>query len=606
MSRPPALHSRIAAFATLAAVLSLGLPIASGTAVATVGVPTGVTAVAAGLDHTCAITTGTVICWGGNDHGQLGVDSTTTPESDAPIAVTGLTGVTAIAAGMSFTCALSGGTVSCWGKDNQGQLGDSGTVDSSTPVLATGLTGVTQIAAGGEFACALVSGAVDCWGADSDAQLGDGGAAVTSAPVAVTGITDAVSISAGEWHACAVHATGTVSCWGNNGYGQIGNGLQGSAAGPVLMSGVTGAVQVSAGNIHTCVRLSDGSGKCTGYNVDGRLGIGNTFSDVWSPASIAALTSASSIVAGGIHSCAIRNGAVWCWGHNQQGELGDGTIYWSLVPVQVHGITNAVSLALGNAHSCALLADQSVRCWGYNTTGQLGDASTTQRLSPVAVFGLVPNVSTPTLSIREGAQLAGATAPVALAWVGGDGTGFGIAGYWVDQMDPSSVWSPATLATPASVLTTAITSAGLWGFRVRALDGIGHEGAWATRVGSSSLVQQTSATIAYHGVWTSASLAPYSGKSVKWAKAAGAYATITTTATSLGIVSTKGPKMGKLKVYVNGVLTATVDLKRASTQYRVVVWSGVWANANSRTIKLVVLGTAGRPRVDLDAVALLN
>jgi alpha-tubulin suppressor-like RCC1 family protein len=601
------LRSRLAAIAMLVAVLSLVLPAASGTAAASVGLPTGVSAIAAGLDHTCAVTSGTVSCWGTNDHGQLGVDSTTTSESDVPVSVPGLGTVTAIAAGMSFTCALSGGTVSCWGKDNQGQLGDSGTVDSSTPVAATGLTGVTQIAAGGEFACALASGVVHCWGADSDTQLGDGGAAVTSAPVAVTGITDAVSISAGEWHACAVHATGTVSCWGNNGYGQIGNGLQGSAAGPVLMSGVTNAVQVSAGNIHTCVRLSDGSGKCTGYNVDGRLGIGNTFNTIWAPTAVVALAPASSIVAGGIHSCAITSGTVWCWGHNQQGELGDGTIYWSLIPVQVHGITTAVSLALGNAHSCALLADQSVRCWGYNSAGQLGDASTTQRLLPVQVRGFfVPNTANPTLAIRTGAQLVGATLPVVFAWVGGDGTGFGIAGYRVDRMDPTSVWSLATASTPASPLTTTITSAGLWGFRARATDGFGHSGAWATRVGSSSLVQQSSTTIKYHGVWTTASSAAYSGKSVKWAKAAGAYATITTTATSLGIVSTKGPGMGKLKVYVNGVLTATVDLKRASTQYRMVVWSAVFPNASSRTIKLVVVGTAGRPRVDLDAVALLN
>jgi alpha-tubulin suppressor-like RCC1 family protein len=155
------------------------------------GLASGVMAIASGQDHSCALTTvGGVVCWGRGSYGQLGTGFGT--NSSVPVAVSGLgNGVSAIAAGYNHTCALTdGGGVLCWGFNSVGQLGDGTSQNTgSLPVHVSGLTsGIAAIAAGSRHTCALtLDGELKCWGDDSEGQLGDGGAAAFSVPVAVVG-----------------------------------------------------------------------------------------------------------------------------------------------------------------------------------------------------------------------------------------------------------------------------------------------------------------------------------------------------------------------------------------------------------------------------------
>jgi len=103
----------------------------------------GITAVSTGDNDTCAITSaGGVLCWGDAFNGELG-DGAGRPSSEIPVQVTGLTsGVTAIASGYHHNCAvLSSGGVMCWGFDINGQIGDGNTNDVFTPVAVVGVGG---------------------------------------------------------------------------------------------------------------------------------------------------------------------------------------------------------------------------------------------------------------------------------------------------------------------------------------------------------------------------------------------------------------------------------------------------------------------------------
>ncbi len=310
--------------------------------------------VSAGHYHTCAIRNdSSVSCWGLNDVGELGNGSTVNSSFPVP---TGLSGIVSLSAGADHTCALAslqnGGSVYCWGGNYNGQLGTGDTVNSTVPLAVPGLSQVISIGAGGYRTCAVLqSGQVECWGDGSSNGLGDGTNTSSSSPVQVIGITDAVGVSAGYGFSCAALQNGNVQCWGDNLYGQLGDGSAHPSSLPVTVSGVAQAASVSAGDYHACAALKiDTSG---------------------------------------------AGGGVYCWGDDHSGELGSGdTSVNPLAPVAVmldasNTLSGVTWIAAGSAHSCAVTddADGSLYCWGDNSFGQLGDGTTNLHDYATKVYG---------------------------------------------------------------------------------------------------------------------------------------------------------------------------------------------------------------------------
>jgi hypothetical protein len=243
---------------------------------------TNAVAVSAGWEHSCALlASGEVRCWGSDSDGQLGDgDGNVESFEPLPVPVVGLTDAEAVSTGDRHTCALrNGGAMVCWGRDARGQLGnDALQEDSSVPVPVAGITNALAISAGANHTCALRSGGtLSCWGFDNSGQLGNGAPFEDRpTPEAVVGISDAVALAAGREHTCTVRSGGAMACWGNDANGQLGNGDAESDNQPVPVGVINlpPAAAASAGEIHACARLSDGFVRCWGSSFYGQVGDG--------------------------------------------------------------------------------------------------------------------------------------------------------------------------------------------------------------------------------------------------------------------------------------------------------------------------------------------
>ncbi|MEM5815923.1 MAG: DUF2341 domain-containing protein [Candidatus Aenigmatarchaeota archaeon] len=230
----------------------------------------------------------------------------------------------------AHTCALlSNGSIMCWGYNNYGQLGLGYTSYSEpTPQQVIGIDNAIAISSGGFHTCALLSnGSIMCWGANWAGQLGLGYTSYSEpTPRQLIGIDNAIAISSGGAHTCALLSNGTIMCWGTNWAGQLGLGYTStSEPTPRQLIGIDNAIAISSGGAHTCALLSNGYIICWGYNYYGQLGLGYTSEYEPTPKQVIGIDNAIAISTGDSHTCALlSNGSIMCWGYNYYGQLGLG------------------------------------------------------------------------------------------------------------------------------------------------------------------------------------------------------------------------------------------------------------------------------------------
>ena len=365
----------------------LGLVASSNPASALVATPAPPT-LAAGGSHSCAtVSGGLVACWGRNVNGELG--DSTTQSRNAPVTAKNLVGAVSVAAGAGHSCATTiSGAVYCWGNNTSGQIGDGTNTQRKVPTPVTGISNAVRVTAGSGHTCALLStGKVRCWGANNQGQLGDGTTNQRSTSIEVLGISNAVSISAGNSFACAVISDNSVHCWGGNGQGQLGDGTTAQSSTATTVTGITDAVGITSGDLHNCVIRSNGLVSCWGENANKQIGV-DTPPNVKTPIEVSGITGAINVAGGAKHSCAaLSSGAMKCWGDNFNGKLGDGTTNNSITPVAVLSMTTAVLPVAADSHTCARLANNTLRCWGAGGFGEIGDGLNLDRSVPVSVLG---------------------------------------------------------------------------------------------------------------------------------------------------------------------------------------------------------------------------
>ncbi len=207
-----------------------GTTTSSSVPITVTGMETGTLSIATGTNHTCAVIVGGAVrCWGSGSSGQLGNGLTSIQKT--PVDVTGVTsGATAVATGLDFSCALVSGAVKCWGNNYYGSLGDGTRKYRYTPVPVNGLpatvTGLITLGSLANHACAIaVGGAPYCWGSNANGQIGDGTLVnrLVATPVLYLN-AGVIQIMGGGEHTCALTSAGAVKCWGSRRYGQVGDG----------------------------------------------------------------------------------------------------------------------------------------------------------------------------------------------------------------------------------------------------------------------------------------------------------------------------------------------------------------------------------------------
>jgi len=297
-------------------------------------------AMALGSSHTCGLTSdGIAYCWGSDNRGQLGNAASAAsarPTSATPARVTTDEQFHGIAAGLSHTCAVTTeGDVYCWGAGGQGELGNGTAKDRDLPVRAR-IEHVQEVVAGWNHTCALtIDGRAVCWGANDNGQLGDGTHTDRADPTVVSTSLRFRTLSAGSAHTCGVTTSGETYCWGDNRYGQLGDGTTEQRVTPVRVSGDAAFVRVVAGGVYTCALSRSHDAWCWGRNNYGQLGDG-TSSDQSHPALVDGGHRFATLSAFGAHTCGTTlNDDVFCWGDNLDGQLGDGTREHRSRPVYV-------------------------------------------------------------------------------------------------------------------------------------------------------------------------------------------------------------------------------------------------------------------------------
>ncbi len=363
---------------------------------------------AAGDDFTCAVGSGGhTLCWGLNDHGQVGTGKVGGVVFKPALLAGGVTGID-VHAGDDFACLRQDdGDVACWGRNDAGQLGTGKTgAPSATATFIKGLTTRDPLALGRQHGCAIVSGRVWCWGSDVHGQLGGsfggikGPVLVPGVPVASFSKENSVSkehsvskghdarrsscrIAAGADTTCMISRGRRVFCWGRCEGGVCGRG--GTSKGKVRQvrflrsEGAAHGQEydtVAVGNGFACAMNGDRT-VCWGRGQRGQLGSG-AFGGSEIPRRVRLRPAALWLVAGGEHACTLgRDERAWptCWGSSTSGQLGIGSTKSRPWAVKPRSVGAAIRVAAGRRHTCWTTAAGTIRCAGYNGNARLGVGS---------------------------------------------------------------------------------------------------------------------------------------------------------------------------------------------------------------------------------------
>ena len=374
-------------------------------------------AISTATDHVCGIEGSDVLCWGSTEYGQTtgvlagnGGDGGFAPtpcvpnldcDLGAPKPIGFAAGASQLATGNHHTCALIGGRISCWGGNDNSQLGTNAPPapkPRDVPQVGGAAAWQTLYRAGDLAQCATSMDTLTyCWGNDYRTQ--------SSTPTHDAPYDGASEIVIGPGVGCILDANHLLACYGDDTVGESGNGplntgTCGDAScdpgedptacpadcgpGPLRPLGRTyKTLAVSASSAGCGITPADEI-ECWGLNGRGQTGAYSgtaLVNPTYFATKVTGLAGCTGVAMGGAHTCGLCSGAVSCWGDNSVAQLGIGPP--SPMPTPIPQVVLPAStddpwldIHAGNAFTCARSTAGHVSCWGFDPRGALGNGGT--------------------------------------------------------------------------------------------------------------------------------------------------------------------------------------------------------------------------------------
>lgn len=280
-------------------------------------------------------------------------------------------------------------------------------------------------------------------------------------------------------------------------------------------------------------------------------------------------------------------------------NLPDGASY---APSPYHYIDNVVDLANAASYSFDVVVTApspttlSFAIDFFPTNSANGNAESILAVK-VGPDSTAPTTTGPTQSLGGGTALSGGLVPVRFAWTGTD-AGSGVEHYELALSTDGHPSVKVDSVISAPVTYRYLAASHTYRVWVRGVDHAGNIGPWVPGL-SFKLTAESEATsaIRYGGTWSVSSSSLYRGGRARSTGTAGRTATRAFTGRSIAWLALKGPTKGKAVIYVDGVLSATVDLFASTNQGQRLVWAKTWTTSKSHKVMIKVLGTSGRPTV---------
>jgi subtilisin family serine protease len=196
-------------------------------------------------------------------------------------------------------------------------------------------------------------------------------------------------------------------------------------------------------------------------------------------------------------------------------------------------------------------------------------------------------------------SIVGSTVSTTMTWPAATDSLSGVKSYMIKRSLNGAAWTTLISSTTARSYKRTMSFGTPTRFQLFARDGAGNLGQGAIGPTVTARLLQDGTTIAkYSGKWSSVNLSSASNGKLHRSSSGGAAVVFTTSARAIAIVGRRGPLNGRARIYVDGVYRSTIDLRKSSSQYKVVVFNTSWTSTATHSVKLVVIGGTGRVEVD--------